>query len=277
LGEIQAKHIEQVWPDAKRAILKTFDFLENVLQLKGPNLVPFRYYYLVFTTFFYKNRDPNYQFLQQYFWFYSFHNEDLLSNTGDLWRHVELVGKSKTVGQAYKLDPFVIDRNKLRNSTYSSKGRLARAILSLYANQKPRDWATPHRFVLADVYYILTDKPNLHHVFPLDFIENNPGANKLDSNSLMNIAYLTQITNLQISNRNPVQYMKDYMTPDFSNVLGEHLVPVEILKWAKGDDLAEGALDVFIEKRIDIIVDRLKENLKGVDIQVIDTKGDDSK
>lgn len=277
LGEIQAEQIEQVWPDAKRAILKTFDFLENVLQLKGPNLVPFRYFYMVFTTFFYKNPKPNYLFLQQYFWFYSFHNDDLLTNTGHLWNHVELVGKSKAEGQPYKLDPFIIDRNRLRNASYSSKGRLARAILSLYANQKPRDWATPHRFVLSDVYYILTDKPNLHHIFPLDFVEKHPGANQLDSNSLMNIAYLTQITNLQISNRNPVQYLKDYMTQDFGDVLSEHLVPLEVLGWAKEDDLADDALDVFIERRIDIILDHLKDKLQGVDIQVLDTKSADNK
>ncbi len=44
-------------------------------------------------------------------------------------------------------------------------------MLALYADQDPKDWQFPDRSVLVDVYYALTDQPNLHHIFPLDFCE----------------------------------------------------------------------------------------------------------
>ena len=36
----------------------------------------------------------------------------------------------------------------------------------------------------------------------------------------MNIAYLTQLTNLEISDKNPLEYVKEYdQNPDFESVL----------------------------------------------------------
>ena len=46
-------------------------------------------------------------------------------------------------------------------------------MLALFANQDPRDWDFPERSVLTLVYYTLTDHPNLHHVFPLDFCQKH--------------------------------------------------------------------------------------------------------
>lgn len=271
LNEIKAEEIEEIWDDAKIAINKTFDFFDNHLRIKGPQLIPYRYFYLSLVTYFYNNKVFNYNFLMKYFWYYSFHNEELLKNTTDLKEHIEILKKHKTEGLS-NLGRFLIDKNDLRKSSYSSKGRLSRAILSLYANQEPRDWKLTQRNVISEVYYMLTDKPNLHHIFPSDFIEKNPGSNKLDSNSLMNIAYLTQITNLEISNKNPIQYIKDYDTLDFRNILNTHLLTSEILDWASEEEMPENALDLFIEKRIDNVIEVLKLKIGEDNFEVIDTK-----
>ena len=68
---------------------------------------------------------------------------------------------------------FVIDREQLRKTQYSSQGRMSTALLALYANHGPKDWGDGHVEVLASVYYELTDKPNLHHIFPQDFVANS--------------------------------------------------------------------------------------------------------
>lgn len=46
LNDIQANQIEEVWNETRKAITKTFDFFDNVINIKGPNLIPFRYFYL---------------------------------------------------------------------------------------------------------------------------------------------------------------------------------------------------------------------------------------
>jgi len=89
----------------------------------------------------------------------------------------------------------------------------------------------------------------------------------------MNIAYITQITNLEISDKNPLDYIKDYdKNPDFKNVIETHLLPSQILEWSSMPEMPSNALDKFIEERIDLIIEELKDNLEGVNIEIIDTK-----
>jgi hypothetical protein len=272
LNEIKTEHILAVWDAAKKAILKTFDFFENHLHIKTPYLIPFRYFYFTIAGYFYNNNDPNYSFLKQYFWYNSFHNDDLLSNTTHLFQHNEFLDKEKQK-QPYQFERFLIDKNKLRSASYSSKGRLSRAILSLLSNQRPKDWEYCDREVLVQNFFFSTDNPNLHHIFPTnsDYVINNKHNNQIDSNSLMNIVYITQITNLDITNRNPLEYIKNYDKPEFESIMPTHLLPADILEWARAASMPDNALDIFIEKRTNLIIEDLKRKLSGQNIEVIDT------
>ena len=198
LNELKTEHIEAVWSNFKIAVAKTFDFFDNCLHIKGGRLIPYRYLYLTITAYFYRNDKPDYSFLKKYFWYYSFHNADLLTNKTHLRQHIDFVNQQKA-NSTYSFNQFDIDKNSLIKSFYSYRGRLSRAILSLYANHKPQDWAKLHRDVLSNVYYLLTDKPNLHHIFPVNFIKQSDIATQIECDSLMNIAYLSQITNFKIA------------------------------------------------------------------------------
>lgn len=272
LNEIKTAEIIEIWDEAQKAILKAFDFFENHLHIKTPYLIPFRYFYFTITNYFYKNSMPNYRFLKQYFWYNSFHTEDLLSNTTQLFKHIDFLDAEKE-SSTYQFPRFLLDRNKLQLAAYSSKGRLSRAILALYAAQRPKDWEHCDRDVLVANFFFSTDKPNLHHIFPTnsDYVLNNKHKNKIDSNSLMNIAYITQITNLSITNKNPLEYIKDYDSPDFEEIMPSHLLPIEIMEWARLDSMPENALDVFIEKRVDLIIECLKAKISAASFEVIDT------
>ena len=208
LNNLTSQMLREVWPDAAKAILRTFDFLENHLHLKGPALIPYRYFYMVYAAYLYQNASPDLKQMKRHFWYTSFHNEDMLNNTTELRQHIKLFHAARDGGEL-PLERFFIDRERLRSASYNSRSRLSRAVLSLYANHEPRDWDAPDRKVLADVYYTLTDKPNLHHIFPTGHMRKFSGKLKPTQNSLMNIAYLTQITNLRISDKNPVDYLRD--------------------------------------------------------------------
>lgn len=272
LNDIKTEQIETIWTDAKKAILKTFDFFENTLNLKGPRLIPYRYFYLTISNYFYKNNSPDYDFLKKYFWFNSLHRDDLLSNTTDIKNHIILLNQEKNK-KDYQFERFLIDRDTLRNSSYSSKGVTSRAVLALFASNQPKDWKYTDRNVIAENFFFSTDKPNLHHIFPTDYIAKNPGANTINNNSLMNIAYLTQITNLEISNKNPLEYITDYeINPDFSEAIKSHIIPAQILTWSSLPEMPANALDIFIEQRIDLIIEQLKAKLSGIKFEVIDTR-----
>jgi hypothetical protein len=273
LNNIQTEEIEEVWPDAKEAFRDTFDFFENHLHIKGPNLIPFRYFYITISFYFYNNDDPDYDLLTKYFWFYSFHTENLLRHTQHLRdRHLDWLYRAKN-GEDVEFDRFLLDRDDLRSASYSYTGRFSRAILSFLSYHEPKDWKHYDRSVLTEVYYQLRHEPNLHHIFPRNFVENYPEQDEYDEDSLMNIAFLPQITNLEISDRNPVEYLKDYDDDDgFEKVLQTHLIPEKVLDWSRDEEIGYGTLDDFISMRVDYFVDEISEQLSGVQFDVIDSQ-----
>lgn len=196
----------------------------------------------------------------------------MLSNTTQLAHHIEFLNNEKTK-QSFQFDRFLIDRQKLRSATYSSKGRMSRAILSIYASALPKDWEHCDRDVLVQNFFFTTDEPNLHHIFPTnsEYVLNNQHKYKITNTRLMNIAYLTQITNLDIANRNPLEYIKDYDKPEFVAVMSTHLLSNEIIQWARSGPLPENAIDQFIESRVKILLLDLKLKLNGVTFDEMDT------
>ena len=273
LNNITAEQIETVWDETKKALLKTFDFFENTLNIKVPQLIPYRYFYLTLSCYFYQNNNQDYDFLKKYFCFNSFHNSNLLSNTRHINDHLKILNSQKN-GDSYAFGRFLIDKEVLRNSSYSSKGRLSRAILSLYSSNNPKDWKYTDRSVIADNFFFSTDQPNLHHVFPSNFIAQNPGKNSLSNNSLMNIAYITQLTNREISDKNPLTYIREYNeNPNFENVLDSHFLSQQLIEWSQQENMPENALDLFIENRVSIIIEKLQSILSDeISFEIIDTK-----
>lgn len=269
LNVLKAEHLEELWDDASRAMRKVFDFFENHLYLPGPALIPFRYFYMSIAAYMFRNSAPDYDFLRRYFWYHSFHDEDLLTNTTHLADHVRRLQCARS-GNEFGFDRFVLNRERLRTTSYSSRGRLSRAILALYANQRPCDWSYPDRSVLVSVYYMLTDQPNLHHIFPTEYCERRPGEEGRHYNSLMNIAYLTQLTNLQISNKNPLIYLNDYIH-NFDEIEQAHLLPDLLREWCHAGKMPSDPLNTFIEARLDIVIQRLQELLDGIQFTVVDT------
>lgn len=267
LNEIKTEQLEAVWDKAKTAMLKMFDFFENHIGIKSPQLIPFRYFYLSITAYFYENKNPDYQFLRRYFWFHSFHNDDLLSNTTQLNQHIWFL-LEEAKGNKQNFGDFYINRETLRTASYSSRGRISRAILSLFAHCQPKDWKFTDRNVLVENFFFTTDRPNLHHIFPTNsaYVLDNRHNNKIDSNSLMNIAYLTQITNLEISNKNPLDYIKEYHTPDFERIIATHLLPKNILEWSEMEEMPLNSLDTFIDERINLIVEKLRDLIPNFNI-----------
>lgn len=269
LTALKTDSIERIWPKFTDATIKTFDFLDQILHLKGPSLVPFRYFYMTIASYFLKAQRPDYEFLKRYFWYTAFHSGDLLSNTTQLQAHLAALTSDNPESI---FSEFTLDKDALRRASYSTKGRLSRAILSLLSSRKPRDWDSPYRDVVSDTYYRLTDKPNLHHIFPSNFIKVHPGKNQVDVNSLMNIAYITQLTNIRISDKNPIEYVAGLDSGEFRAVLQGHLVPVQIVEWARRDHLPDDALDQFVNLRVELFIETLRALLPNIPARVFDSR-----
>ena len=92
------------------------------------------------------------------------------------------------------------------------------------------------------------------------------------ADSLLNIAYLTQITNLRISNRNPLDYMCNYIESGFAEIQRTHLLPEVIFDWVQAGQMPDDALEIFVEARLELILAQIRNNLEGIHFEVIDTR-----
>ena len=88
---------------------------------------------------------------------------------------------------------------------------------------------------------------------------------------MMNIVFLTQITNLKISDRNPLDYICDYKNDGFEDVLKTHLLTGDLMNWADEQELPQDALNQFIEIRVEQLIATLRSELEGVQFEVYDS------
>jgi hypothetical protein len=84
----------------------------------------------------------------------------------------------------------------------------------------------------------------------------------------MNICYLRAKTNIQISDKNPLDYFQDYRNVrDFDAILESHLIPTEFLsrETFKPVDYRD-----FLFARATRFAERLRNALPDVDVQIVD-------
>ena len=71
---------------------------------------------------------------------------------------------------------------------------------------------------------------DVHHIFPKDILYK-AGKNKAIVNALANYAFLTKDTNLEISNRNPQEYLPEYMV-SCPGAIESHWIPTDPELWS---------------------------------------------
>ena len=55
--------------------------------------------------------------------------------------------------------------------------------------------------------------------------------------------------------------MKDYVKPEYISIMPTHFLSINILEWARADEMPENAIDLFTESRAATILTDLKTKL----------------
>ncbi len=106
-----------------------------------------------------------------------------------------------------------------------------------------------------------------------DYVKSSKNINHITSDSLMNIAYLTNYTNSEISNKNPLDYISEFdKNPNFEQVINSHLLPKQIIQWSRMDEMPANALDQFIEIRIEKIIKVLENKILNITFDIRDER-----
>lgn len=269
LEKITAEQIETVWNDSVKAIKETIRLLSDRLNLRGSKIIPYNYLYIPIGYYFYKNTNPDYDFVKQWFWRTCFDTERY-SRTDQVREYCELFEQLKN-GNSVNIKPLILNKQKFKTLSYNFRNAYANAVISFYAYLGPLDFEDSDLEVLKTVYLTLGDKPNLHHIFPRNFLEplETNKEIKYSKDCLMNICYLTQKTNLNISDDSPENYFKLFAqkNPKIKDALLSHLIPDSLLEL---NNFSGKDYENFIDNRTDKIIEKIREKLDKVKITIID-------
>lgn len=112
-------------------------------------------------------------------------------------------------------------------ATWSRGSRFYPLLYMLTRVNHSRDWDTG--FELSNLMLGSLSSLQLHHIFPKSRLYKF-GFDRAEVNALANFTFLTQETNLKVSNRNPEEYIPEYANKH-PGVMESHWIPMDPELW----------------------------------------------
>ena len=255
------------WDSGRKTILETVKFLHDH-KILGPGMLPFGYLALPICYHFHRNGAPNKHIARQWFWRTAFGTEDFRSSS-DVYTFCDGFFAGLETNSGVAIPPLTLSRGGLVDSKYNYRNSLSRAVLAFLATRNPLDFTDPYAVVLDGVYFLLSQTPNLHHIYPQNFLRQYASElGGISPDSLMNICFIRADTNIRISDRNPLTYFRDYgAVHDFDRILKSHLIPREFVE---KEVFSPGDYRDFLLARADWLTEELKRELPDVEVTVVD-------
>jgi len=267
LDNLKTEDLENNWDTCQKTIFETIKFLSD-LKIHGPDMLPYGYLLLPLCYYFHKNNSPDRGFGKQWFWRTAFGAEDF-RRADEVYSYcTEFFGKLEQ-GEKSIIPQLVISKTKLVQASYYYRSALSRAVLAFLAKQNPLDFSDPDAEVLDSVYLLLSQAPNLHHIYPQNFLQGIKGLPEdVEIDSLMNICYLRAKTNIKIGDENPLHYFREFNGVDnFDSILESHFIPKEFIEREefKPEDYKD-----FLYARAELFCQKLKVEMSDVEVKIVD-------
>ncbi len=266
LDNLMTKDLEDNWDKCQKTIFETIKFLSD-LGIHGPGMLPFGYLIFPLCHYWHNNKAPDGNYAKQWFWSTAFGLEDF-RRADQVYNYCTNFFDRLEMGDKPPIPAITISRARLVQSRYYYRSALSLAVLSFLAHQNPLDFADYKAPVLDNVYFILSQAPNLHHVYPRDFLQKVKGLPEdAPIDSPMNICYLRAKTNIKISNRNPLHYFCEFEhAACFDEILESHLIPPEFIK---RDRFTPQDYRDFLYARAELIYRKLQAELPDVKVNIV--------
>jgi hypothetical protein len=174
-----------------------------------------------------------------------------------------------------ELHPLATEDELLRVGWPKRENIRGRAILAIFSKLGAYDFADGAQINRAQ---LISGKRHYHHVFP-DALLTEAG---IESSLALNCALITDKTNLNISNKDPLDYLKErynWTSEDIVNDrLKSHLIPIQELKCGGYESLSEADKQEkvkqdfknFIQKRAAYVIKAVELLVEGRDIHASD-------
>lgn len=253
VSSISLKDYQDFWEDTKRALSFTLDYIRNTMGIPDLSLLSSPYFIVLLAHFFHKKDyvvtlEITKEIMQ---WFipanakgrYSrgssetFLDQDLKAATPAIWLENLKAAFGKT-----DIEEVDLEGKSSNSGFYKNMFIVMRAFGA-------KDWKTNLGISPNNLHK--KDKIESHHLFPQDLLKK-AGLPKEVINDIANLAFIGKVTNINISNSNPMDYLGEYGEAH----LRAHCIPMDRSLWAI-DRYAD-----FLVARRKLIVDMFKGYLK---------------
>ncbi|MCA9130424.1 MAG: DUF262 domain-containing protein [Planctomycetales bacterium] len=257
LRNYEAATLKKAMEDSQAAFEKSVDYLVTQIRIPSDAVIPYANQIVVLAEFFRLCPNPSstqYDQLTRWFWQSAVSGYFSGWNTGNMTRDKQSVegfvsGKEDAITvSAYKPHPKVWEQK-----TFRADNAHAKTLAIILAHESPVDLLTGQRIDVAKSL-AWSNAKEFHHFFPRDYLKSR-GVPANRANCLSNIVMLTSISNKQISNRRPSDYLQDVVKAAGSNLhtwLESNLISGEAWSAALSDDF-----DAFLEERSKTIDQRV--------------------
>lgn len=250
------------WRPTVSSMFTAVDFIRTKLHVPVSQLLPYASLLVPFTYFFYKNNNKRptelqAKLLKQFFywvglnWRYSGSTETKIAE--DL-KKMSLIIKERR--PKYASDELSVSAEDIADTWFSAGNSNVKAILCLFAAQKPRNFDDDSDVVLDNSNLKIASSRNYHHFFPKAYV--NKHLENCEPNLIANITLIDAASNNKIRAKAPSFYIDEFKGSNskLPSSLKSHLI---------GNSRVFGILDdnygKFIERRSAAIATALNEAL----------------
>lgn len=191
----------------QRAIIATIEFLVGQGIFSVARL-PASYLVLPLCAYLYLRPDPNeraMKFMRQWLWRSAF-DHDSIDSDADVYTAIKTFVEPLSTGGQPTFDPLTLSLGDFIRR-YRQDHSFRRAILAFLASLRPLDLEDGHVVTDASAMTAAGSIASQHHIFPLAFLTRlRASTPDFHKDSVMNISWMGQLTNLRIGNNSPAEY-----------------------------------------------------------------------
>ncbi len=251
----------EMWDEAIDCIKRSVDFFRSY-GIVVSRILPYNALIVPFSYFFHKHKqNPTgvmKKRLEDFFWRVSLGFRYSSAVEGKLAQDIDKI-ESIINDQLPKYEWAVkVDEEYIEANGWFSTGKsFIKAILCLYAKQKPKSFDNHLDVIIDNSWLKIAASKNYHHFFPKSWMKKN--YKELDYfhvNHIVNITIVDDFLNKRtIKAKSPANYMKDFFkkNEDIQETMKSHLIDLE------KDGIWENDYDSFYDNRLERITKKLQK------------------
>ena len=250
--KLEKKRFIDIWEEATNCIKQSVDFFRSY-GVAVSRILPYNALIVPFSYFFYNHKkNPTGKMkkrLEDFFWRASLGFRYSSAVEGKL---AQDIGKINTIikGETPKYEWAInINEEYIENNGWFSTGKaFIKAILCLYAKQKPRSFDNNLDVIIDNSWLKVASSKNYHHFFPKSWLKKNYKEwDYFYVNHIVNITIVDDFLNKRtIKTKSPKVYMKTFekQNEELRKTMKSHLIDID------KDGIWENDYDKFYHSRL---------------------------